>query len=338
MSEENKKVIKITNPVDGKYVIDKNGRMTWWQLVATDKEVNMELAKPQLWQLKNQKVLFRHFHPYQKDEKNEKGEITKKRHGPVFGYVLDSKIEDDKRVYAQLSIDGYSSAHRELQTYVINGMKVKEEILPMGASINVIEYNDRKDKNIKWLHWEEVSITPFPACKICLAPKPEKIIKKEQKMAQEVSTSDLVETIRVMEDKLTEKTDKLTEISAKVIELEDSVKSKDEEIASLKDEIEYLTTKKELVDSIIGEKKELEDMYKGLPTEVLKNIVEKIKSKDATPQINTETMDESTSSQDVKKNSYKMIKKMNPGFIKEMEAKAKEAKIDLKKLINKEDE
>lgn len=329
-----KRIIKITNPVDGKYVIDKSGRMTWWQLVATKEEVDMELAKKQLWQLTNQKVLWRHRHPYQKDKVDEKGILLEKKHGHVYGYVLDAKIENEK-VYALLSIDGYTSEHRARQNQVVNGVihpKTKEKI-QTGASINVIEYNDRNDVNIKWLHWEEISITPFPACETCLAPKPLKIIMKEQKMSTEINKDDLVETIKEMEKSSLKSSEELKEVSAKIVELETSISKKDEEIASLKDEVEYLTTKKELVDSIIGENKEKEDMYKSLPTEVLKDIIEKMKANDATAQISTENMDDATSGEP-KKDTYAMLKKINPSFVKEMEAKAKADNIDFKKLVN----
>ncbi|MHC1591794.1 MAG: hypothetical protein ACXQS8_06895 [Candidatus Helarchaeales archaeon] len=276
--------------VSGKYILEKtphgHSDLVFWQKIASKAEVDSKIAKRTvnpslgLHRLVNTKVLWRHNHPLKCDP--DKGMCT------VIGYVDDVKVMDED-VYARIRIEGWDREGRLAQHMIVDPKSYGFD--SVGFSIHTWSWRKEGDEEPFRLHWEEVSLTPWPHCSTCTSEKEENvatIIKKgvfempeDKKENVEMSGDDVkiyLDTIRGMEKTVKELTDDYNNLMEKVKERDETIKKMEETIEKQKAKIDFLENKKPLIEKIAENEEEVEKL-KDFTVEQLEFLVKKMEIK-----------------------------------------------------------
>jgi len=273
----------------GKYILEKtphgHSDLVFWQKIASKKEVDEKLAiraiNPTLGlnRLINTKVLWRHNHPLACDP--DKGMCT------VIGYVDDVKIMKED-VYAKIRIEGWDAEGRIAQHMIVDPEEYGFDSI--GFSIHTWSWKNKDDDNPFRLHWEEVSLTPWPHCSSCTSEKEEKVAtiikkgvfempgkdEKEEKGGDDIKI--YLDTIRQMEKTVKELTDDYNGILEKVKDRDELIKKMEETIQKQKAKIDFLENKKPLIEKIAESEDEVEKL-KDFSVEQLEFLVKKMEIK-----------------------------------------------------------
>jgi len=325
--------------VDAKYSLEWNDQtntsdLVWWQKVASKEEVDKKLAEesinPTLGinRLVNAKMLWRHNHPIDCHLDGE----------PCFvvGYVDDVKILNED-VHAKLRVEGWTQAHRHFQHIVVEPKAYGFDNL--GFSVQTWSYRLPDDpEGVKRLHWEEVSLTPYPHCKTCNASENKNVsrIVKQKIGAFEMSENQPTGTnakddTKILVDTIKEMESSIKEISTKYDESLETIQKMEGTIKDQKAKIEFLVNKKPLLEKIATFEKNT-DQFKDFSTDHLKIVAELLaKQKSPAADVVIETI---TTAQDDnrKKDYFAKLKDVSPELYAQIKAEAKEKGKDLKEI------
>lgn len=221
--------------------LDENGSMFVYLRGITKDYVNLPLFKKYKNNFINTKVIWRHFHPADKSSTMQ---------SPIYGYVRGIEV-DDNEARLKVELYGMFDFQKNLQKFVRETLKSGK---PLGGSFRLLTFGN------KFIHTEELGITPIPKCDVCEITKIDEYEIKGEIMPDE--NEDLEKVVLKLEAK-----------NVKISELESEINDKDNTINELKQnllekeqEIDFLTNKKPKIESILEKIDADEEEKKGLAT------------------------------------------------------------------------
>jgi uncharacterized coiled-coil protein SlyX len=221
----------------------EHGSMFVTARAITDEHVDFKLLKENINNIKNCKLIWRHFHPT-----NKKSDI----HSPIYGYIREAWIEKEEEhesLIVRMEILGIFEYQKRLQIFVRQALN---EGTPLGVSFRYYNFAG------KFLHMEELGITPIPACDVCETLKIENVSDMANSEEIEKQLEAFQERMTTLEKSLESKDKEIETLNGSVEEKDANIKELEKEVKSLESKVSFLKTKKPKINKILEKVKEEE--------------------------------------------------------------------------------
>jgi hypothetical protein len=225
--------------------LDENGSMFVYLRGITKDYTNLPLFKKFKDNFINTKVIWRHFHPANKASNVQ---------SPIYGYIRGVEV-DENEARIKVELYGMFDFQKNLQDFVRDTLKSNK---PLGASFRLLTFGN------KFIHTEELGITPIPKCDVCEIIQIDENEIKGEIMPDE--DKDLGAIVLELETKLETKNTKITELESELNDRNNTINDLKQNLLEKEQEIDFLTNKKPKIESILEKLDADEEEKKGLAT------------------------------------------------------------------------